>query len=124
MSSIVRTLALTGYGLVGTDWTRLTAVVLETGAVVVGRITGRTAAEGFVVSDTLPSAWRTSGDITSAASKLDHKVSMSAVPSVGLMNHEWKGTFTLDEIASKFGISTAHLAALKAAYVEEAEAAA
>lgn len=86
-------LATTVYGLVGTDWIRVTLAKLETGIVFV-RADGSNA-----VLPTLPTLYRTSGDITNVASQLGHRVDISAVPSVALKNHEWKGSMTLAELA-------------------------
>lgn len=95
----MRKTALTVYGLFGTDWVRVTAAILESGAAAFVRADGSNS-----IVPTLPDTFRTSGDIVNAAAQLGHRVSMAAVPSVGLKNHTWKTTLTLDEACDKFGV--------------------
>lgn len=116
MESIRKT-ALTAYGKVGTDWVRMTLARIDDAFVFV-RADGSNA-----IVDTLPVAFRTSGDIANVTATLNHRVSMAAVPSVGLPNHTWKGTFDLAEIAEKFGVSQ-HLEELISSYNEAEQAAA
>jgi hypothetical protein len=119
----MRTTALTAFGLIGTDWTRLTAVILETGAYVLRRADGTNT-----VVDVLPTRWRTSGDITASAALLGHRVNMAAVPSVGLKNHAWKGEYSLSDIAIHMirdeDKTTSVVNGLYETYAEEVEAAA
>ena len=107
MSAIesVRKTALTAFGKVGTDWVRVTAARVafaggETGTYFV-RADGSNA-----ILPTLPTVFRTSGDMANVAATLGHRVDFSAIPSVGLPNHTWKGTYTLAEIGEKFGVDT------------------
>jgi hypothetical protein len=95
----MRKTALTAYGLIGTDWIRVTAAILDNGNAAFVRADGSNA-----VVPMLPETFRTSGDIVNVAAQLGHRVSMAAVPSVGLKNHTWKGQLTLDEAAAKFGV--------------------
>ncbi len=122
MADIKKT-ALTAYGKIGTDWIRMTAARLDIGNGVPELVFVRADGSNAIVP-VLPETYRTSGDIVNVASTLGHKVSMAAVPAVALPNHTWKGTYTLDEIASKFGV--AELAEqLRTTYmVDEVEAAA
>lgn len=107
----MRKTALTAYGLVGTDWVRMTAAILDSGIAAFVRADGSNA-----IVPVLPSTFRTSDDIVNVASTLGHKVSMAAVPSVALPNHAWKGTFTLEAIAEKFGVSQTIVTQLVATY--------
>lgn len=115
----MRKTALTAYELIGTDWVRVTAAQLDNGSFAFVRADGSNSIVP-ILSDT----FRTSGDIVNVASQLGHRVSMAAVPSVALPNHTWKGTYTLDEIAEKFGVSKSIVTALRATYtLDEAIAA-
>lgn len=106
----MRKTALTAYGLVGTDWIRMTAAVLESGATVFVRADGSNA-----ILPMLPTTFRTSGDIVNVVASLGHRVNLASVPSVALPNHAWKGTFDLDGIANHF--ATQHIVpSLKASY--------
>lgn len=109
--------ALTAYGLVGTDYVRMTLADLD-GSIVFVRADG---SNGIV--PTLPNVFRTSGDIVNVASTLGHRVNMAAVPKVGLPNHTWKGTFDLVAIMTKFGVEELYND-LVASYADEAELAA
>lgn len=108
----MRKTALTAYGRIGTDWVRMTAAILESGATAFVRADGSNS-----IVPVLPDTFRTSGDIVNVASTLGHKVSMAAVPAVALPNHTWKGTFTLDGIAEHFGVASI-VDALRAAYAD------
>lgn len=114
----MRKTPLTAFGLVGTDWLRITAALLETGYVFV-RADGTNA-----IVPVLPHVFRTSGDMANVTATLGHRVNMSAVPSVGLPNHTWKTTFDLVGIAAHMGASDAVVAGLIASYADEAELAA
>ncbi len=94
---MLRKLATTAYGLVGTDYVRMTLADLD-GSIVFVRADGSNQTVPF-----LPNVFRTSGDIVNVASTLGHRVNMAAVPKVGLPNHTWKGTFDLLAILTKFG---------------------
>jgi hypothetical protein len=114
----VRKTALTAYGKLGTDWIRMTAArIIDSGAYVFVRADGSNS-----IVPVLPDTFRTSGDIANVTATLGHRVSMAAVPGVALPNHTWKGTYTLEEIASKFGFT--QVEELRASYVDELEAAA
>lgn len=115
----MRKTPLTCFGKVGTDWLRITAAILETGAYAFVRADGTNA-----IVPVLPHVFRTSGDMANVTATLGHKVNMSAVPSVGLPAHTWKGTFDLVGIAAHMGASDAVVAGLIAAYADEAEIAA
>lgn len=119
--AITKTLALTAYGLVGWDWVRMTAALTDTGSVVMVRIN---RPGDYTVLPTLPETYRTSGDMANVMAQLEHNVNASAVPSVGLPNHQWKGTFDLDGIAAKFGVDPAFVQALRNSYSDVEEAAA
>lgn len=115
--NIVRKLAVTAYGKVGTDWVRMT----------LARVDGTLM---FVAADgsnapipVYPTTFRTSGDIVNVVSTLGHRVNLAAVPSVGLPNHTWKTTFSLEGIFEHFNVSTALIAELNATYNDEAIAA-
>lgn len=104
ISKVTKT-ALTAYGKVGTDWVRMTAA----------RVTFEDGSDGtyFVRADgsnailpTLPSMFRTSGDLANVAAKLGHRVDFAAIPSVGLENHAWKPVYSLQGIGDKFGVDT------------------
>lgn len=107
----MRKTALTAYGLIGTDWIRMTAAFIEGAGYAFVRADGSNA-----ILPVLPGLFRTSGDIVNAASRLGHRVSMAAVPMVGLPKHEWKTPFTLGEIAEHFGVSKSVVTALVATY--------
>lgn len=115
----MRKTAVTAFGLVGTDWVRMTAAIVET----IGSVWVRADGTNAIVP-VLPTMFRTSGDIASVVATVGHRVNMAAVPSVALPNHAWKGTFDLDGICTKFGrADMAEL--LRIAYSDdEAEAAA
>lgn len=108
MSFTIATLvknALTAYGKVSTDWLRVTAARI-TFEGIEGTFTLFVRADGSnSVIPTLPTVFRTSGDIANVAATLGHRVDFAAVPSVGLPNHTWKGTYTITEIGEKFGVS-------------------
>jgi hypothetical protein len=114
----MRKTALTAFGLVGTDWVRMTMAFVDG----VGTLFVRADGTNSIVP-VLPTAFRTSGDIANVTATLGHRVNMAAVPSVALPNHTWKGTFDLDGIAAKFGVED-RLEALRASYADEAELAA
>lgn len=108
----MRKTALTAYGLIGTDWIRVTAAILETGIAFV-RADGTNTPLGE-----LPTAYRTSGDIVNVASTLNHRVNMAAVPKVGLPNHTWKTVFDLAGIAAHFGVAQSIVDGLLATYAD------
>jgi len=97
----MRKTALTAYGRVGTDWVRMTAAILESGAYAFVRADGSNS-----IVPVLPDVFRTSGDMVNVASTLGHRVSMAAVPAVALPNHTWKGEYALAAIAEKFGVAS------------------
>jgi len=110
----MRKLSTTVRGLVGTDWVRMTLAVLDSGPVVWVRADGTNAIVG-----TLASKYRTDADISTQMAKLDHACNAAAVPSVGLRNHEWKGSYTLAELAEhkyQGKALKANMAALLASY--------
>jgi hypothetical protein len=112
---VFRKTALTAYGKVGSDWTRTTlARVIEDNTFVFVRADGSNS-----ILPVLPETFRTSGDIANVTATLGRKVSMAAVPSVALPNHTWKTTFTLDEIAAKFGIDESIVAAVRSTYADD-----
>lgn len=116
--STIRKTALTAYGLIGTDWTRVTAAFVD-GVAVFVRADGTNA-----IVPLMPSTFRTSGDIVNVAAQLGKRVNISAVPSIGLLNHAWKGEYTLEQIASKFGVSQEIVGRLQVTYGEAEELAA
>ena len=115
----MRKTALTAFGLIGTDYVRMTAAVIDG----IGHRFVRADGTNSIVP-VIPSVFRTSGDIANVTATLGHRVNMAAVPSVALPNHAWKTTLDLDEISAKFGVpELADL--LRAGYAEdEAELAA
>lgn len=110
---------VTAYGLVGTDYVRMTAATLETGSVVFVRADGTNS-----IVPVLPSTFRTSGDIANVAATLGHRVNFSAVPSVGLPKHTWKGQFDLEGIVAHMGGKAELVAQLVASYAATEEIAA
>jgi hypothetical protein len=114
MDSIKKT-AVTAYGKVGTDFVRMTAALVD-GTYVFVRADGSNS-----IVPELPSVFRTSGDIASVVATVGHRVSMAAVPSVGLPNHTWKGQLTLGAIVDKFAPEKAELiiAGLVASYAQD-----
>jgi len=114
----MRKFALTVFGLVGTDWVRMTAAAVDAVGVVFVRADGTNS-----IVPVLPTVFRTSGDVSSVAATLGHRVNMAAVPSVAFPKHAWKSTLTLEEAASKFGCPQI-VEQLVASYADEAEAAA
>lgn len=69
----MRTTAMTGEGLVGSDWMRVTAVILDSGDVSLRRPDG-------TLLDTLPTVWRTCGDVTRMAAESGQSVNIAAIP--------------------------------------------
>lgn len=113
----MRKLATTVYGLVGTDWIRVTLAKLESSAIVFVRADGSNA-----ILPTLPTLFRTSADMANVAAQLGHKVDFSAVPKVALKNHEWKGSMTLAELAEhkyQGPAIKANMAGLLASYADD-----
>lgn len=111
---MLRKTALTAYGLVGTDWIRVTAAILKSGATVFVRADGH---NGIVA--TMPTAFRTSGDVVSVMATMVDTYHAAAVPAT-LPAHTWKTTMTLEEVASKFAGDKADaiVAGLKATYAD------
>ena len=96
MQSNVRKFATTAYGRIGNDYIRMTLARVD-GSVVFVRADGSNA-----VVPSLPTTFRTSGDMVNVVATLGHRVNMAAVPAVALPKHTWKTTFDLDGILSKF----------------------
>jgi hypothetical protein len=109
---MLRKTALTAYGLVDSEWLRVTAAITGKGQYIFVRADGHGAVIG-----TMPTAFRTSGDVSNVAASMVDAFHMAALPA-SLPAHAWKTTLTLEEIASKMAGERADaiVAGLKAAY--------
>lgn len=95
----MRKTALTAYGLVAGEWLRMTAAIIPSGDVLFVRADGWNSPIGE-----MPAMFRTSGDVVSVAATMVDAYHIGSIPEVALPKHTWKGTFTLDEICTKFGV--------------------
>lgn len=66
----------------------------------------------------LPATYRTAGDVSSVVAATGKRYNLAAVPA-NVGNHLWKGTYTLQEIADKFGVSQTVVDGLIAFYNSE-----
>lgn len=93
----VRKLGTTVRGLIGTDWVLVSLARIERGAVSRVAWVREDGSNAFV--PTMPTAYRTAGDVAHVAAAIPEAVVFSAISADKLAAHTWKPVYSLNEMA-------------------------
>ena len=89
----MKKLGTTVYGLIGTDNVKISLALLDD-IVMWVREDGSNAPVW-----TMPTSFRTVGDMSHVLGELGHRVNVASVPNVALPSHTWKQRMSLEQLA-------------------------